>query len=45
VVKRTLEIIKKLDPRPGFATTRPKPRLVEPDVYFRKVDGLWKFPE
>jgi RNA polymerase sigma-54 factor len=42
VVKRTLEIIKKLDPRPGLRYNKTEPRLVEPDVYFRKVDGLWE---
>jgi RNA polymerase sigma-54 factor len=41
VVKRTLEVIKKLDPRPGLRYNKTEPRLVEPDVYFRKVDGLW----
>src|SRR6204780_1671457 len=37
VVKRALEVIKKLDPRPGLRYNKPEPRLVEPDVYFRKV--------
>jgi RNA polymerase sigma-54 factor len=41
VVKRALEVIKKLDPRPGLRYNRTEPRLVEPDVYFRKVDDQW----
>src|ERR1700716_1944341 len=41
-VKRSLETIKKLDPRPGLRYNKSEPRLVEPDVYFRKVDGLWQ---
>ncbi|HWZ98503.1 MAG TPA: RNA polymerase factor sigma-54 [Candidatus Dormibacteraeota bacterium] len=42
VVKRALDVIKKLDPRPGLRYNKTEPRLVEPDVYFRKVDGLWQ---
>src|ERR1700746_4056448 len=42
VVKRTLDTIKKLDPRRGCRYNKSEPRLVEPDVYFRKVDGLWE---
>jgi RNA polymerase sigma-54 factor len=42
VIKHTLEVIKKLDPRPGLRYNKTEPRLVEPDVYFRKVDGLWE---
>src|SRR5258705_3458194 len=42
VVKRTLEVIRKLDPRPGLRYNKTEPRLVEPDVYFRKVDGVWE---
>src|ERR1700746_557844 len=42
VVKRALDVIKKLDPRPGLRYNKSEPRLVEPDVYFRKVDGLWE---
>src|SRR4029077_16748476 len=38
VVKHALEVIKKLDPRPGLRYNKTEPRLVEPDVYFRKVD-------
>jgi len=42
VVKRAIDVIKKLDPRPGLRYNKTEPRLVEPDVYFRKVDGLWQ---
>jgi RNA polymerase sigma-54 factor len=42
VVKRALDVVKKLDPRPGLRYNKTEPRLVEPDVYFRKVDGLWQ---
>ena len=42
VVKRTLEVIKKLDPRPGLRYNKTEPRLVEPDVYFRKAEGVWQ---
>src|ERR1700751_1060693 len=42
VVKRALDVIKKLDPRPGLRYNKTEPRLVEPDVYFRKVDDAWQ---
>src|ERR1700680_350207 len=42
VVKRAVEVIKKLDPRPGLRYNKTQPRLVEPDVYFRKVDDQWQ---
>src|SRR4029077_11235570 len=42
VLKRALDVIKKLDPRPGLRYNKTEPRLVEPDVYFRKVDGAWQ---
>src|SRR3984885_2262818 len=42
VVKRSLEVIRKLDPRPGLRYNKTEPRLVEPDVYFRKVDDQWQ---
>src|ERR1700757_872227 len=42
VVKRALDVIKKLDPRPGLRYNKTEARLVEPDVYFRKVDGMWQ---
>src|SRR5713101_2978133 len=41
VVKRALDVIKKFDPRPGLRYNKTEPRLVEPDVYFRKVDDQW----
>src|SRR5947199_3515225 len=41
VVKRALGVIRKLDPRPGLRYNKTEPRLVEPDVYFRKVDDQW----
>ncbi len=40
-MKRSLEVIRKLDPRPGLRYNKTEPRLVEPDVYFRKVDDQW----
>jgi len=42
LVKRAVEVIKKLDPRPGLRYNKTEPRLVEPDVYFRKVDDQWQ---
>jgi RNA polymerase sigma-54 factor len=42
IVKHALDVIKKLDPRPGLRYNKTEPRLVEPDVYFRKVDGIWQ---
>src|SRR5256714_2395469 len=42
VVKHALDVIKKLDPRPGLRYNKTEPRLVEPDVYFRKVDDQWQ---
>jgi len=42
VVKRTLDTVKKLDPRPGLRYNKTEPRLVEPDVYFRKAEGVWQ---
>src|SRR6266404_5888428 len=42
VVKHSLDAIKKLDPRPGLRYNKTEPRLVEPDVYFRKVDDQWQ---
>src|SRR6202158_802073 len=42
VVKRSLEVIKKLDPRPGLRYNKTEPRLVEPDGYFRRVDDQWQ---
>jgi RNA polymerase sigma-54 factor len=42
IVKHSIETIKKLDPRPGLRYNKTEPRLVEPDVYFRKVDDTWQ---
>jgi RNA polymerase sigma-54 factor len=42
LVKRAVEVIKKLDPRPGLRYNKTQARLVEPDVYFRKVDDQWQ---
>jgi RNA polymerase sigma-54 factor len=42
LAKRAVDVIKKLDPRPGLRYNKTEPRLVEPDVYFRKVDDEWQ---
>lgn len=42
LVKRAVEVIKRLDPRPGLRYNKAEPRLVEPDVYIRKVDDDWR---
>jgi RNA polymerase sigma-54 factor len=42
LVKRAVDVIKKLDPRPGLRYNRTEARLVEPDVYFRKVGEEWQ---
>jgi RNA polymerase sigma-54 factor len=42
IVKHAIDAIKKLDPRPGLRYNKTEPRLVEPDVYFRKVDDQWQ---
>jgi RNA polymerase sigma-54 factor len=42
IVKHAIDSIKKLDPRPGLRYNKTEPRLVEPDVYFRKVDDMWQ---
>ncbi|HXN22076.1 MAG TPA: RNA polymerase factor sigma-54 [Candidatus Dormibacteraeota bacterium] len=42
LVKRAVEVIKKLDPRPGLRYNKTETRLVEPDVYFRRVDDQWQ---
>jgi len=41
-VKRAVDVIKRLDPKPGLRYNKTEPRLVEPDVQFRKVDGEWQ---
>src|SRR5579883_967617 len=42
VVKHAIDAIKRLDPKPGLRYNKTEPRLVEPDVQFRKVDGEWQ---
>jgi RNA polymerase sigma-54 factor len=42
LVKHAVEVIKKLDPRPGLRYNKAEARLVEPDVYFRRVDDGWQ---
>src|ERR1700732_3354533 len=42
LVKRAVDVIKPLDPKPGLRYNKIEPRLVEPDVQFRKVDGEWQ---
>ena len=42
LVKRAVDVIKRLDPKPGLRYNKTEPRLVEPDVQFRKVDGEWQ---
>jgi RNA polymerase sigma-54 factor len=41
LVKRAMEMIRGLDPRPGLRYNKTQARLVEPDVYFRKMDDGW----
>jgi RNA polymerase sigma-54 factor len=41
LVKRAMDAIRGLDPRPGLRYNKTQPRLVEPDVYFRKMDEGW----
>jgi len=41
-VKLAVEVIKKLDPRPGLRYNKTEPRVVEPDVFFRKVGEEWQ---
>jgi RNA polymerase sigma-54 factor len=42
LVKKAVEAIRGLDPRPGLRYNRPEPRLVKPDVTFEKEEGQWK---
>jgi RNA polymerase sigma-54 factor len=42
LVKRAIDVIKRLDPKPGLRYNKTEPRLVEPDVQFTKVDGEWQ---
>ncbi|HXZ19741.1 MAG TPA: RNA polymerase factor sigma-54 [Candidatus Acidoferrales bacterium] len=41
-VKVAVDVIKKLDPRPGLRYNKTEPRVVEPDVFFRKVGDEWQ---
>jgi RNA polymerase sigma-54 factor len=41
-VKRAVDVIKRLDPRPGSRYNKTEARLVEPDVQFRKAEGEWQ---
>ena len=42
LVKRAMDVIRRLDPRPGLRYNKTQARLVEPDVYFRKMDDGWQ---
>ena len=42
LVKRAVDVIKRLDPKPGLRYNHIEPRFVKPDVQFRKVDGEWQ---
>ena len=42
LVKRAMDVIRGLDPRPGLRYNKTQARLVEPDVYFRKMDDAWQ---
>ena len=42
LVKRAMDVIRGLDPRPGLRYNKTQARLVEPDVYFRKMDDGWQ---
>src|SRR6201998_2731389 len=42
VVKRALDVIKKLNPRPGLRYNTTEPRLAEPYFYFLKLDDQWQ---
>jgi len=41
LVKRAMDTIRTLDPRPGLRYNKTQPHLVEPDVYFRKMEDGW----
>jgi RNA polymerase sigma-54 factor len=41
-VKQAVDVIKSLDPRPGLRYNKTEPRVVEPDVFFRKVGEEWQ---
>ncbi len=42
LIKRGLDAIRGLDPRPGLRYNKTQARLVVPDVYFRKMDDGWQ---
>jgi RNA polymerase sigma-54 factor len=42
LVKRAMDAIRRLDPRPGLRYNKTQAHLVEPDVYFRKMDDGWQ---
>src|SRR5665213_707445 len=42
LVKRAMDVIRRLDPRPGLRYNKTQARLIEPDVYFRKMDDGWQ---
>jgi RNA polymerase sigma-54 factor len=42
LVKRAVDVVKRLDPRPGLRYNKTEARLVEPDVQFRRVGDEWQ---
>jgi len=42
LVKRAVDVVKRLDPKPGLRFNKTEARLVEPDVQFRKVGDEWQ---
>jgi RNA polymerase sigma-54 factor len=42
LIKRAMDVVRGLDPRPGLRYNKTQARLVEPDVYFRKMDDGWQ---
>jgi RNA polymerase sigma-54 factor len=42
LVKRAMDVIRRLDPRPGLRFNKTQAQLVEPEVYFRKMDDGWQ---
>ncbi len=42
LVKRAKDVIRRLDPRPGLRFNKTQAQLVEPEVYFRKMDDGWQ---
>jgi RNA polymerase sigma-54 factor len=41
-VEQALEVIRRLDPRPGQRYNNVQPRLIEPDLTFAKIDEAYK---